>query len=263
MRKVILVTGASSGLGEAIANQLSKSQIVYGTSRKQSHSDHFQFLQMDLTNSDSIARCISTIIEKEGRLDVLINNAGVGIPAPVEHLNVDKVKLAFQTNVFGLIEMTQRALPLLRASKGMVINISSIGSMFGLPYRAAYCATKSAVNMVTETLRMELKQFGVHATSILAGDIQTKISDGWLRSDVPDYSPYHANYSRVIEGIENDNQGGVTPEYIAIRIEKIMNSKRIKRYYAIGKPLQKLSLVIKKILPDFVFEKIIRGYSGL
>lgn len=265
MSKVILVTGASSGLGSAIASRLASSgNTVFGTSRRPGNATHaFQMLAMDVQDEKSVQNGIDKIIQEHGRLDVLINNAGLGIAGPIEHLDIDTVKNAFETNFFGVLRTSQAALPHLRVSKGLILNISSIGSKFGLPYRAAYCATKGALNMLTETLRMETKQFGVRATSILAGDMKTAINNNRLTTDVSKDSPYYDNYTKVYEGIDKDVDSGVTVEYVAEKINSIVNSNKINRYYAIGKPLQKLSLVIKTILPHRLFEKIIMGYSGL
>ncbi len=264
MSKVILVTGASSGLGQAIAEELAQNHTVYGTSRsKKDNTGTYKMIALDVRDESSISSAVEEVISKEGRLDVVINNAGLGIAGPVEELDIDKMKTAFDTNVFGIVRICRQTLQHLRASKGKMINISSIGSMFGLPYRSAYCASKAGLNMINETLRMELKQFGVQSTAILAGDIQTNINQNRLTSVVPEDSPYHENFVKVYEGIDKDVDSGVTPEYIAKRVAKLVNQKSLKRTYAIGKPLQKLSLTVKKIVPDFIFEKIIRTYSNL
>lgn len=264
MSKVILITGASSGLGGAIAAKLaSQGHKVYGTSRKASTSNLFNMIQMDVQDQESVEKAVKQIVEENGKLDILINNAGLGIAGPVEHLDLETTQKAFDTNFFGVLRTCQVALPLLRSSQGKIINISSIGSMFGLPYRGAYCATKAAVNMLTETLRMETKQFGVQSTSVLAGDMKTAINNNRLTTDLKKESPYYANYTKVYEGIDADVDSGVSVEYVASKISGIVDKRKIKRYYAIGKPLQKVSILVKKLLPDYLFEKIIMGYSGL
>ncbi|RZL98081.1 MAG: SDR family oxidoreductase, partial [Pedobacter sp.] len=159
MSKVVLITGASTGLGESIATYLARRGfIVYGTSRQAGlTNESIHMLAMDVIDPQSIQQVVDQILQQEGRLDVLINNAGLGIAGPVELLSLTDVERVFDTNVFGVIRMVQSALPIMRQQRsGLIINISSIAAEAGLPYRGAYSASKAAVERLTEALRLEL-----------------------------------------------------------------------------------------------------------
>ena len=179
MSEVVLITGASSGLGQTLATLMAqKGYKVYGTSRRAAPADlPYSMVKMDVGDPDSVHAAVKTIIDQEGRLDLLINNAGIGIGAPIETVQLENVKRLFETNTFGLIRVCQAVLPHMRkAGKGKIINISSIAAAFGLPYRGIYSATKASADMITEALRMETKDFGIQLCSVQPGDFKTNIS---------------------------------------------------------------------------------------
>ena len=158
MSKIVLITGASSGIGKAIATLLfEEGYKVYGTSRNPKNSVHFSFelIAMDVLKVDTIASVISYIIKKEGRLDVLVNNAGMGITGPIEETPTDKMRAVFNTNLFGAIEVMKGVLPQMRKqNSGTIINITSIAGYMGLPYRGIYSATKGALEIITEAMNI-------------------------------------------------------------------------------------------------------------
>jgi NAD(P)-dependent dehydrogenase (short-subunit alcohol dehydrogenase family) len=263
MAKTILVTGASSGLGQALAQQLSRDgHRVFGTSRKPHSSERgVEMLSMDLSDNESIQQAIAHIKATTGKLDVVINNAGIGIAGPIEETNLDALQRAFDINTIGMVRVCQAALPLMREQgAGKIINISSIGARVGLPFRGIYCATKSSVDLITEALRMEVKPYGIQACCIHAGDIQTSINDNRVQSYRED-GPYRLRYERVYHSINQEVQEGVRPEYVARRIARLLEKEQLKPYYAIGKPLQRLSLLLKKLLPARMFERLIANYA--
>ena len=147
MSKIILVTGASSGIGKGIATFLSeKEYIVYGTSRipKDENNFTFKLIALDVLKIESIKTAVQFIIEKEGRLDILINNAGMGITGPIEETPTDEMRAVFNTNLFGAIDVMKAVLPQMREQKsGTIINITSIAGYMGLPFRGVYSATKA------------------------------------------------------------------------------------------------------------------------
>ena len=265
MSKVILITGASSGLGLALAQQLAgKGHRVYGTSRRpQDAGLPYTMIAMDVQDGASVRSAIAAIVEKEGRLDAVINNAGIGIAGPLEQLSMEHIEKALDTNVKGVIRVIQAALPHLRRSKGRVLNISSIGALFGLPYRGVYCASKSAVDLITEALRMELYAHGVEACSIHAGDIQTSINANRIKDYDPNDPTYKDSFEKVYADIDKDVENGLSAEEVARQVIRALESPRLRRYYTIGKPLQRLSVLARRLLPAFLFEKVIRGYSGM
>jgi NAD(P)-dependent dehydrogenase (short-subunit alcohol dehydrogenase family) len=263
---IALITGASSGLGKALAVQLTAQGFkVYCTSRSERGTDQgFEMLTMDVRNEESVRTAVSKLIEREGRIDVLVNNAGVGIAGPMEQLGMDYIQKAFDTNVFGMIRVCQAVLPHMRkAGSGKVVNISSIGAAFGLPYRGAYCATKSSVDILTEALRMETSRFGIQACSIRAGDMQTDINANRLKDFNPDDPAYSESFQRVYALVDEHVENGMPVEEAARQIATIIGKPKFKRIYTVGKPMQKLSIAIKQLLPSAWFEAIIRKYSKM
>ncbi|RYG53276.1 MAG: SDR family oxidoreductase, partial [Chitinophagaceae bacterium] len=163
--RVVLITGASSGLGQSIARQLCRSgHEVYGTSRNGEAQEHFTMLPLDLTCGTSIAAAVREVIARSGRIDVLINNAGVDGAGPMEAMSDRHIAYLFQVNVFGAARLTNEVLPHMRRyGAGLIINISSLAAVNGLPYRGIYSASKAALERLTESLRMELAPAGIKA----------------------------------------------------------------------------------------------------
>ena len=263
MKKVILITGASTGLGESMAIYLAqRGYIVYGTSRQRGFRQApFNMLTMDVVDPESIRHVVHQILQKEGRLDVLINNAGLGIAAPVELLSLTDVQRVFDTNVLGVIRMVQAALPIMRQQRsGLIINISSIAAEAGLPYRGAYSASKAAVERLTEALRLELAPFGVQVCSVQPGGTRTDINKNRLRATVAEDDVYKATFDRTYELIDQSVSEGIESTVFGPLIESIINSSHVKRIYRVGKPLEKLSVLLKQLLPTCVYERMIRNH---
>lgn len=265
MSKVILVTGASSGIGLSVAEYLGKKgYIVYGGSRSAKSSDYFAPVKLDVTNPDDVERAVAHIVASEGRIDAVVNNAGVGLAGPFETSNLKEIRQAMETNFYGVIQVCQAVLPHMRHQRdGYIINISSIGSSMGLPYRGFYSASKAAVDIMTEALRMEVKKFGIKVCIVHPGDVNTPISDHRLVAAKENDAVYGKTFARIYQMINDDVTKGISPETFGPVIEKIIHSKRVKRNYLVGHFSQKLSVKLKKILPDFMFEKIIMNYFKL
>lgn len=259
-RKVIFITGASSGLGLAVATYLSKDYIVYGGSRNIKDQHPFCTIQIDVSQESSIQRAIMAIIEKEGRIDVLINNAGLGLIGPTEYLSISDVMKIMDINVFGALRTIQAVLPFMREQKsGLIINISSIASENGLPFRAAYSASKASLDRITEALRMELVPYGVQACYLQPGGFNTEINDNRITTELKG-SAFKESWERCHEIIRNSVSLGLPPSILGPIIEKIIKSKRVKRCYRVGKPLEKISVLLKRLLPDHMYEKMVRKH---
>ncbi|MFW5760537.1 MAG: SDR family oxidoreductase [Cyclobacteriaceae bacterium] len=266
MTKIVLITGASSGLGHGMGKYLAeKGYRVYGTSRKALPAQgKVKMVTMDVNESESIRSAIAKIKEEAGGIDVLINNAGLGLAGVIEHLQMNDLEKVFQTNVFGLLRTCQEVLPLMREQRsGLIINISSIGSEMGLPYRGGYSASKAAVDRITEAMRMEVKQFGIKACIVQPGDIKSNINANRVTSPVPTGSPYKEKFDIAHKGMNEGVSGGMDPLLFGPVIEKIIKSKNPKVYYRIGKPTEKLSILVKRILPGKQFEKILMKHFDL
>jgi len=266
--KVVLITGGSSGIGKSIGTYLqSKGLKVYGTTRKPDNYpsfDAFQLLKMEVTNSGSIQETIATVVAKEGRIDVLINNAGVGITGAIEETPHEEINRAFDINFNGPIHMIKAVLPQMRKQKaGLIINITSIAGFMGLPYRGIYSATKGAMELLSETLRMETKDFGIHITSIAPGDFATNIAAGRFHSPVLENSPYKIPYQKTLNLIDEGVNKGEDPILIAHIVLKVIQTKNPKVRYKVGSFMQKFSLRLKYLLPDKVFEKLLLNHYKL
>jgi NAD(P)-dependent dehydrogenase (short-subunit alcohol dehydrogenase family) len=263
MAKVILITGASTGLGEHIATYLVRQgHIVYGTSRSiEGQTKPFRTIDMDVRSAESIDKAVARIVQEQGRLDVLINNAGLGIAAPVESLPIDDVQRVFDTNVVGVIRTIQAVLPTMRQQKsGLIINVSSIAAEAGLPYRGAYSASKAAVDRLTEALRLELASFGIQACYIQPGGTKTDINKNRLKVSLPADSVYKENFDRTYDLIDESVSEGIEPAVFGPLVEKIIQSPQVERFYRVGKPLEKFSVVLKRLLPTGIYERMIRNH---
>ena len=261
MSKVILITGASSGIGKAIGDFLcTKDFKVYGTSRNPSKylDSKFQLFELDVNNADSIKLCIDKIIKIEGVLDVLINNAGVGITGPLEEIPEIEIKKNFNTNFFGPLNIIKKVLPLMRSKKrGLIINITSLAAYVGTPYRSVYSASKAALDLVSETLNMETKPFNIKVVTLAPGEFSTNIASRRYHASSEKNSPYHLNYSKALTLMNNHVSGGADPKLIAKLIFKIINSKNPKKKYIVGSFLEKIAPYLKLLLPQKYFENLI------
>lgn len=267
-QKIVLITGGSSGIGKSIGQYLvTKGYVVYGTTRslaKNSDFNSFPLLEMDVRNVASIKQAIASLLQKENRLDVLINNAGIGITGPIEETPHEEILGAFETNFHGPLHVIKAALPQMRKQKsGLIINVTSIAGYMGLPYRGIYSATKGALEVVSEALRMEVKGFGVHIANLAPGDFATNIAAGRYHSPVIENSPYQKAYGAILEKINEDVDAGEDPILVAKTVLKIITTKHPKVHYKVGTFTQKFSLVLKAILPDKVFEKMLLNHYKL
>lgn len=267
MSKVVLITGGSSGIGKAIGTFLhEKGFTVFGTSRNPAKvvQSPFQLLTMDVCESESIQAAVDEIIKRCGRLDVLINNAGVGITGPLEEIPLAELKSHFDTNFFGPIEVMRAVLPQMRQQKsGLIINISSIAGYMGLPYRSAYSASKGALSILTEAVRMEVKPFGIQVTDVAPGDFATNIAAGRYHAPVISGSPYERNYAASLQMMNEHVDSGSDPMEMATSIYTIIQEANPAVHYKVGLFMQKFSIVLKRILPDKVYEKLLMKHYKL
>ncbi len=265
--KVVLITGGSSGIGKSIGEYLSDRNFkVYGTSRNPQNQTNSKFplVALDVTKVETIKDAVASILEKEGRIDVLLNNAGVGITGPLEETPDIEIKRAFDTNYFGPLNVIKAVLPHMRKQgAGLIINITSIAGYMGLPYRGIYSASKGALELTTEAFRMELKDFNIQMTNVAPGDFATNIAAGRFHAPVIKGSPYETSYERTLNIMNDHVDHGKDPQEMAKAIYKIINTKNPRGHYKVGEPLQKFSIALKRILPDKVYEKILLKHYKL
>ena len=267
MKKVILITGGSSGIGKSIGEfLLAKGFTVYGTSRnpKNYAESKINLVTLDVTKPNSILACVNEVLDKEGQIDVLVNNAGAGINGPVEEIPEAEIKRNFDTNFFGPINVIKAVLPSMRAQKsGLIINTTSIAGYMGLPYRGVYSASKGALELITEALSMELKAFNINICNVAPGDFATNIAAGRYHAPVLENSPYKDSYSHSLKMIDDHVDSGSDPVEVAKTIYKIINSSKPKLHYKVGVFMQKFSIVLKRILPDRVYERLLMNHYKL
>jgi NAD(P)-dependent dehydrogenase (short-subunit alcohol dehydrogenase family) len=267
MQKVVLITGISSGFGKATAELLaSKGYIVYGISRNQSEdlNSNVRTLQADVTERAAVQKAVATILEEEGRIDVLINNAGMGISGPIEESTPEDVSLQMNTNFTGYVNMIQAVLPAMRKQGGAtIINTSSIGGLMGLPYQGFYSASKFAIEGLSEALRMELKPFNIKVIIVRPGDFFTNFTAN-RKPAAQNYSgsAYETQFQKTLSIIESDEKGGLSPDFLARKIARILEQKKTYNHYVIATIEQKFAVVLKQFLPRSLFS-ILSSHYGI
>lgn len=265
MKKVIVVTGASSGIGKSTALKLIKEgHIVYGVARRVEKmqdivSQGGNALTMDVANHEQVHSQIQKIIEDEGRIDVLVNNAGYAVYGPVEETNYEQAKRQFDVNLFGLAEVTKAVLPIMREqSSGTIINISSVGGKIYTPLGSWYHATKHALEGWSDCLRLEVKQFGIDVVIVEPGAIKTEF-DEVMEHQFGELTGPYASLKKTMGKVTSNAykpENCSEPIVIANTISKIIHTKKPKTRYASGK-MAKQTLMGRKWLSDKGFDKMI------
>lgn len=259
----IIITGTSTGIGFTLAEYFGKKgNKVYGLSRKNVESQYFTTISTDITDNLQVQNAISEILKTEDRIDVLINNAGMGMVGAVEDSNKNEILKLFNLNLVGSVQMMSAVLPKMREQKiGKIINISSIGSEMGLPFRGFYSASKSALDKVTEAIRYEVSPWNIDVCSLHLGDIKTNIAENRVKTKVSD--PYKNVFDQVYTLMNSHVGDGTEPLEVAIYIEKLLEKNKWKAHYYFGKFGQKIGVPLKWILPQNWYENLMRKYNNI
>lgn len=267
--KVILVTGATSGFGKATALYLAGiGHKVYGFGRsvaetRQEAGGNLVMMRMDVNDDRSVKDAIDAVVQAEGRIDVLLSAAGLGLGGSVEDASMEESKAIFETNLFGTMRVVQAVLPVMRELKsGLIIFVSSIGGVIGLPFQGLYSSTKFALEGLAEAMSMEVRGFGIDVVIVEPGDFATGFTANRVKAEaaLSEDSAYKAAFTRAMKNIEKDETSGYKPDVFASAVSKIISSRRRRLRYMIGSPLQKSSVAIKRILPSRLFESIMSWY---
>ena len=265
MQYVALVTGASSGVGEALAPLLARRGYrVYGMSRRSVQLPGVTPLPCDVTDAAAVHRAVTELVAEEGRLDIVVHCAGIGGAGPVETMPLDRARQLMDTNFWGSWHVCRATLLHLRRSdRGRLLLLGSIAGAMGIPYRAAYCASKAAMQNLVESLRLELKSTPVQVSLIAPGDMATNSVATQYRqpaAELPDV--YRQTYQAADDGMAHNVATGMDAAGVAERIYDIMEQDRLRPYYSIGRFVQRLSVQAARILPARIWERLLARYYG-
>ncbi len=267
MQKVILISGISSGFGFETARALAaKGHIVYGTVRRDTTEIpgvHY-LKEVDVRNEESVRIAVNQVLAEQGHIDVLLNNAGMGIGGPIELTPTEDIKLQMDTNFMGLTHFVRYVLPEMRKRrKGTIIAISSIGGLMGLPFQGFYSASKFAIEGFMQALRIETREFGIKCSVIEPGDFSTGFTANRLKELTEQASETYPHFKASMEGIERDEKSGMKPENLAARICSIVECNNPRCSYVVASPIQHLAVWLNRFLPERFFSLLLGKFYGL
>jgi NAD(P)-dependent dehydrogenase (short-subunit alcohol dehydrogenase family) len=252
---VVVISGASSGIGLAATRIFAENgHTVYGISRRGKGYEGAIQLTADITHEESVKAAFESVIAKEGRIDVLVNNAGCGISGAVECVDTKEAERLFDVNFFGALRCIKYAVPAMN-SGSRIVNISSAAAIFSIPFQAFYSASKSAVNSLTLALANELRPFGIEVCAVMPGDVKTGFTEARVKSDKGS-DKYGKTIEKSVSMMEKDEENGIRPEDMAAYIYKIAVKKHVKPLYA-GGMKYKVFAFLSKVLPVSVINYIV------
>lgn len=266
--KIIIITGASSGIGLCTAKLLAENgHTVYGLGRKEFQSDekNIIFQQCDVTEIESVKNAISNIMNKEGCINVLINNAGAGIVGALDLVTPDEFNFQMKVNFEGIVNMCREVSPIMRKQRqGMIINVSSVGGIMGLPFQGLYSASKFAIEGFSEALRLELFKFNIKIKLIEPGDFNTGFTSHRMKSELTlQDKDYKSQFEKTLKIIENNENTGSDPKKIAKLMLSIIEKNTNKFRYPIGKKIELISIFVKRLVPGRIYQAILRTFYNI
>ena len=268
-QRVVLVTGASTGIGRLCAERLAASGWrVFGAARsagaiESAPGSNLDWLPMDVTDDVSVQTAIDTILAQTGRIDAIVNNAGFSMRGSVEDVPMEEARAIFETNFFGALRVCRAAAPALRARGGYIVNMSSLAGVVGLPFTGHYCATKFALEGLSECLRYEMRPYGVHVVLVEPGDYRTGIQANRRTSSETQQGAYAQAFDRFLQKRQAFAARAPTAEPVAALVEKILNDPAPRLRYVVAMPGQKLLPLLRRLLPQGVYEACFRRLLGL
>lgn len=249
MGRVVIITGGSSGIGFETAKALAqRGCIVYEFSRRDAEFDFMRHIRCDIANEDQVKTAVQAVIEREGRIDVLVNNAGFGISGAMEFTEETDARRLMDVNLFGMNNMIRAVLPHMRAQKsGRIVNLSSVAGALAIPFQAWYSISKAAVNALTMALANEVKPFGISVCSVMPGDIKTGFTAAREKSIAGD-DVYSGRIEKSVSRMEKDEQNGMSPAVAGRFIARLALKRSVSPYNTIGW-MYKCCILLGKILP--------------
>jgi NAD(P)-dependent dehydrogenase (short-subunit alcohol dehydrogenase family) len=266
--RVILLTGASSGFGRAIAAALAQDgHRVFATTRARDAAPvpGATHLNLDVTDEASVANCLEEVIRGGGRVDVLVNNAGLGIAGAIEDTTVEEARAQLDTNLFGLHRMCRAVLPVMRGQGGgHIINMSSLAGQIAIPFQGFYSASKFAIEGYSEALRMEVRRYGVQVSMIEPGDFATAFTANrrMVAAHTP-ASPYFELCVEAVRRMARDEQANKNLSPVIDAVRAIVASDRPALRYPRANAVQRVFAALRPFLPQAVAEYLIRNTYGL
>ncbi|MDA8695535.1 SDR family NAD(P)-dependent oxidoreductase [Flavobacteriales bacterium] len=259
--KVVLVTGATTGIGASIALVLAEAgHRVWGTGRKSETSLPLPgkpgSIALDVTKPATVHAAISTIVAKEGQLDAVVNNAGIGMMGAMGDTSEEELLTVYNTNVVGLHTVSKAAIPHLIDTQGHLLHVGSVAGVVGLPFRGVYCSSKAAVELIAEAQSMELSRHGVRVTVLRPGDFKTAINANRLRVAHPNHT-VNPGFEAVCDAVNAEVAHAKDPADMGKAVLKLLGQKKPPLYITVAPPLQRLAIRLKRVLPDRVFEALI------
>ncbi len=262
---VALVTGASSGIGRVTAKALADAGYrVFGTSRRATSErlEGVTMLSCDVTDDGSVAKLIGEVVAQAGRIDLLVNNAGIGLLGGAEESSIEQAKALFDVNVFGVLRVTNAVLPVMRRQKqGRIVNLSSLLGLIPAPYSALYAATKHAIEGYSESLDHELRSLGIRVVLVEPAYTRTAFEENQIRPDRP-LDAYDAARDGMNTIMRTAIEAGDAPDVVARTILEAATASAPKRRYAAGKMARQVSL-LRRFVPASAFDKSLRKQNGL
>lgn len=266
--RVVLVTGASTGIGRLCAERLaSAGWRVFGAARSvcdesPAPGSNIEWLRVDVTDDESVRNAIDKMMTTAGRIDAIVNNAGYSMRGSVEDVPMEEARAIFDTNFFGALRVCRAAAPALRARGGYIVNVSSLAGLVGLPFTAHYCASKFALEGLSESLRYELRPHGVHVTLVEPGDYRTGIQASRRISTETQQGIYVRAFDSFLQKREAFEARAATAEPVAALVEKILNDPAPRLRYVVAMPGQGLLPLLRRLLPQGAYEACFRRLLG-
>lgn len=260
-RKAVLITGVSSGIGRATARRLAERDLtVFGTSRNPESVEPItgvEVFPLDVRSGESAAACVDAVLERAGRLDVLVNNAGYVLGGALEATTLEEAKAQFETNFWGAVRMIHAALPAMRKQGGgQIINITSLVGLVPVPFLGFYSASKFALEGYTEALRHEVRPFGIRVSAVEPGFIKTHLARNaeYVTDRIHDYDPWR---ERAFGAIQEYIAKAPDPSIVADRVLRIIESRSPKLRFRVGKEARSI-FRLRRFAPERLFERGVR-----
>lgn len=266
-KKVVLITGASSGLGRACAaNLVGKGFTLFGTSRQPAEMPTgVQPIALDVTNDVSVAQAVTAVLKKAPRIDVLVNNAGMGIAGSIEETSIEEARRQFEVNFFGAMRLCQQVIPVMRKQgNGRIVNISSLAGTIGLPFQGLYSASKFALEGLSEAMRLELEPFKIQVVVIQPGDFRTRFTASRSVVEAAQNSQtYGSRFATALQRYVAEENNGADPHLVAELLHRIILARSPRLRYRVGAWSQRAFVGIRPFLPDKLFTRLLANYYDL